>query len=137
MNPYEESGSAVENTEPPHLPDAAVVIRFGLSAPDTLRKTALAHHDERGDFAISAVSLPDADAEALAHLGALLHPRIRETTVGRIRAAGYDVVPDPPPEGHALIMLPQLPTDTDWTTISDVFDPPQANPATLIQGGAP
>jgi hypothetical protein len=76
--PVEEEGSS----QPPRLPDDAVVIRFGISSPDTLRKTALAHHDERGDFAISVVSLAGADAEALAHLGALAHPRIGETTVG-------------------------------------------------------
>jgi hypothetical protein len=136
MGSCDEPAPAKEQHETPPLPDEAVVIRFGLSAPETLRKTALAHHDERGDFAISAFSLPDADAETLAHLGALAHPRIRETTVGRIRAVGYDVVPDPPPDGHALIMLPRLPTDTDWTTVADTFDPPRQNPATETQGGA-
>jgi hypothetical protein len=112
------------------LPDGAVVIRFGESVPETLRKTALAHHDERGDFAISAVSRAGATADELASLGALAHPKIRETTVGRIRAAGYDVISDELPEGHALIMLPRLPADDDWTAISDLFDPPRLNPAT-------
>jgi hypothetical protein len=118
MNPDEDRDSG-RTDEQTRLPDEAVVMRFGVSSPDTLRKSALEHHDERGDFAISAFSLAEACAEDLARLGALPHRRIRETTVGRLRDAGYDVVPDPPPQGHALIMLPRLPTDggppLSWT----------------------
>lgn len=111
------------------LPDEAVVIRFGLSAPDTLRKTALAHYDKRGDLAISVVCRAGKTADELAARGTLPHPRIRQTTVGRIRSAGYNVIADEPPEDHALIMLPRLPTDDDWITISNLFDPPRENPA--------
>jgi hypothetical protein len=49
--------------------------------------------------------------------------------VGKIREAGYDVVQDEPPEGHALIMLPKVPTDLDYQRISDIFGPPRPNPA--------
>ena len=128
MTPDEDRVSP-RTDEQNRLPDDAVVIRFGLSAPETLRKSALEHHDERGDFAISAFSLPGARAEDLARLGALPHPRIRETTVGRLREAGYDVIPDPPPEGHALIMLPRLPTHDDWGAVCDTFASPTLNPA--------
>jgi len=87
-------------------------MRFGLSAPGTLLKTALQHHDDPsnpgGDFAISAASLPDKTADELARLSGLPHPKIRETIVGKLRAAGYDVLRDEPPEGHALITLPRV-----------------------------
>lgn len=107
-------------------------MRGGLSAPLTLAKNVLEHHDDpsntRGDFAISACSLPDTSADDLARTCRVPHPRIRETTVGRLRAAGYDVVRDEPPEGHALIMLPRLPTDRDYVSISELFGPPRLSP---------
>lgn len=135
MTLNEESDRPPEELAP--LPDEALVIRGGLSAPETLLKNALEHHDDpanaRGDFAISAWSLPDKSGDDLAHVASVPHPRIRETTVGRIRAAGYNVVRDEPPEGHALITLPRLPTDTDYMTISDLFDPPRLNPANVSQ----
>jgi hypothetical protein len=115
--------------EAPVLPDEALVVRLGLSAPDTLRKTALAHFDDHGEFAISVVSLPHATVDELAHLAGLPHPRLRTTTVGAIRAVGFDVVPDEPPPGHALITLPRLPADEDYAAIADVFGPPEPNPA--------
>jgi hypothetical protein len=130
MAPNEESSPLPE--APALLPDEAVVVRGGLSSPMTLAKNALGHHDDpanvRGDFAISACSLPNMSAEDLARIGQVPHPRIRETTVGRLRAAGYDVIRDEPPQGHALIMLPRLPTDRDYVTISALFDPPRLNP---------
>ena len=47
--PYDDAGD--------RLPDEAVVVRGGLSTPDTLHMTALAHHDRFGAFAISVRSL--------------------------------------------------------------------------------
>lgn len=135
MTPNDEPARPPDpDQEPPRLPHEAVVVRFGASLPDTLRKTVLAHHDERSDFAISCVSLPDRSADDLARLGALPHPKIRETTVGMLREAGYDVVRDEPPEGHALVTLPRLPTDEDYVTISNLFGPPRLNPATSAGG---
>jgi hypothetical protein len=125
----EESPPPETSDEPPRLPESAVVMRGGLSTPDTLRKTALAHHDEKGAFAISVASLPTEDGDRLAFLAGFRHARIRETTVGRLREDGYDVVPDPPPEWHALITLPRLPADEDWTRVSEAFGPPRLNPS--------
>lgn len=135
MTPDDESARASgPDQEPAPLPDDAVVVRFGLSSPETLRKTALAHHDEHGDLAISVFSLPGRSSEELARLGGLLHSRIRETTVGAIRSPGYDVVRDEPPEGHALITLPRLPTDEDYMRIAETFGPSLPNP--VIAEGA-
>jgi hypothetical protein len=118
-----------EDTEA-SLPDEAVVIRGGLSSADTLRKTALAHYDDQGAFAISARSLPDMTADELAHVEPPLpQPRLRDTTVGALRRAGYDVIPDEPPPAHALIMLPRLPADEDYVAVSATFAEPRENPA--------
>jgi hypothetical protein len=135
MTPNEESAPAPDHDEePPRLPDEAVVVRGGESSARTLHKSALDHHDKRGDFAISVASLPDMSADDLAVVAQIPHPKIRETTVGVIRHAGYNVVRDEPPEGHALITLPRLPADTDFVTIADLLGPTRVNPATG-QGG--
>jgi len=124
----EEAGS--------RLPDEAVVMRGGRSRPDTLSKTALAHYDECGDFAISVRSRPGATADDLARVDPpmITYARLRETTVGALRAAGYNVIPDEPPPAHALIMLPRLPTDEDYEAVSTAFGEPRANP--VYQKGA-
>jgi hypothetical protein len=112
------------------LPDEAVVVRGGLSTPDTLHKSALAHYDEEGMFAISVRSRPDTAAEDLARVDPpLLYPKMRATTVGMLRGVGYDVVPDEPPPAHALIMLPRVPADDDYVTVSAIFGEPTSNPA--------
>jgi hypothetical protein len=119
-----------EDSEAGFLPDEAVVVRGGLSTPETLHKTALAHHDEHGYFAISARSLPSMAADDLARVTPpLAHRTLRETTVGAFRAAGYEVVPDEPPLAHALIILPRLPADEDYVTVSAVFGQSRQNPA--------
>ena len=111
------------------LPDAAVIARGGESSPPTLHKSALAEHDDSGTLGISAVSRPDMTADEIAFLGEIPHPKLRETTVGALRAAGYDVIPDEPPPGHALITLPAIPADEDYVAISDLFGPTRPNPA--------
>jgi hypothetical protein len=118
-----------EDTEAP-LPDEAVVISCGLSTADTLRKTALAHYDDQGVFAISARSLQGMTPDDLARVEPPLpQRRLRETTVGVLRVAGYDVIPDEPPPTHALIMLPRLPADEDYVAVSAIFGEPRENPA--------
>jgi hypothetical protein len=112
------------------LPDEAVVVRGGLSTPETLHKSALAHFDEKGVFALSVRSRPPMSAEELARVDPpMLHPRMRATTVGVLRRAGYDVIPDEPPPAHALIMLPGVPADDDYVTVSAIFGEPTSNPA--------
>lgn len=126
----DEDADLTRNDAEGRLPDDAVVMRYGLSSPDTLHKTALAHHDARGDFAISARSRPGMTAEQLALLEPTQgHAKMRASTVGAFRRAGYDVVPDEPPPGHALIMLPRLPVDDDYVVASATFSEPRNNPA--------
>ena len=80
--------------------------------------------------AISARSLPGMTADDLASVEPpLVHPKLRETTVGELRAAGYDVTRDGPPPAYALIMLPRLPADEDYDTVSAAFSAPRENPA--------
>lgn len=68
-----------ESEEAARLGDDAVVVRGGVSAVGTLRDNAMEHHDNvdniSGDFAISAVCLPDKAAEELAEIGESRTPR--------------------------------------------------------------
>lgn len=85
---------------------------------------------EKGVFALSVRSRPPMSAEELARVDPpMLHPRMRATTVGVLRRAGYDVIPDEPPPAHALIMLPGVPADDDYVTVSAIFGEPTSNPA--------
>ena len=111
------------------LPIEAVVMRGGLSTPDTPLKTALRHFDLHGEFAISCRSKPRMTADELAAIDPPIPaPRMRETTVGVIRGSGYDVVSDEPPPTHALIKLPLVPADDDYVTISALFSDERPNP---------
>jgi len=118
-----------DDKEEARLPDEAVVMRGGLSTAETLHKNSLAHYDEFAVFAISVRSIGGLTADDLARMDPpLAHPRFRETTVGELRVAGYDVIPDEPPPAHALIMLPQLPADDDYIKISALLSDPRENP---------
>jgi hypothetical protein len=57
----------------------------------------------------------------------LPHPQIRVTTVGKLRAAGYEVVLRGK-YGHALILLDDSPSDDDWPKLASLFDPARPNP---------
>jgi hypothetical protein len=120
------------------LPHQAVVIRGGLCKPDDLAVSARFHWARSGkrEWALSVFAHKSRDADWIARRArrsdeeALLHPVIRETTAGRIRAAGYEVVlRGRRPRGHALILLPNPPRDAEWPVLSSLFDEPRDNPA--------
>jgi hypothetical protein len=76
-------------------------------------------------------SSPGRSADGIAVMASLPHSAIRESTVGRLREAGYDVVPSPGPPGHADLVFRDSPTGADWRTLDQIFDPPRPNPATM------
>jgi hypothetical protein len=83
-----------------------------------------------GIHALSVWSLPGLAAEAIANAVGprrLPHSVIRATTVGKLRAYGYDVSPSGQP-GHMSLQLPSPPADRDWENLEQAFDPPVTNP---------
>ena len=99
--------------------------------PAVLETNAQTYYDEFGEYALSVYSLPGRSADEIALLASLPHAKIRASTVGRLRAAGYRVVPSPGPPGHADLELPDPPTEDDWRALDALFDPPRRNSAAL------
>ena len=118
------------------LPDDSVVVRGGLMLPADLALGAQSHFDSERFYALSVYSIPGMTAHEIAAGVPLRHSKIRASTVGRVRSAGYDIVSSPGPPGHADLVLPTPPTDHDWSTLDRVFDPPQLNPATMPSNDA-
>lgn len=81
--------------------------------PGVLATNANTHYDEFGVYALSVYSTPGLDADEIARRVPLPHSKIRESTVGRLRSRGYDVVSSPGPPGHADLKLPDPPTEDD------------------------
>ena len=99
--------------------------------PTDLALGAESHFDQEGFYALSVFSVPGQTADEIATGVPLPHSAIRESTVGRVRAAGYDVVPSPGPPGHADLLFAAPPTAADWRMLNEIFDPPHRNPATM------
>ena len=55
------------------------------------------------------------------------HGRVQVATAGKIRAAGYELIPTPPP-GHYSLELPDPPTNSDYEAVMSAFDDPVPNP---------
>ncbi len=113
------------------LPDDAVVVRGGLMSAADLSLGAQTHFDAEGAYALSVFSVPGKTADEIARGVPLPHSMIRESTVGRLRAAGYDVVSSLGPPGHADLILPNPPTDDDWQALDKTFDAARPSPATM------
>lgn len=75
------------------LPNEAHVIRGGYNNRRSVQENARDHHELRGEYALSVFSLADATVEEIAQVAALPNAKIRVTTVGELRAAGFDPVP--------------------------------------------
>ncbi len=85
-------------TSAERLPDDTVVVRGGLTNPETVQKRADEELD--GTWGISVESEPGMTVRDLVREGNIPHPKIRVSTVGRIRALGpgFDVIQTGGPE---------------------------------------
>ncbi len=89
------------------------------------------HYVESGyeEYALSVFCLPDCNGDEIAIQSSLRHDKYKKSTVGQIRAVGYEVVPDDPPAAHALVKaLPSPPSREDWRKLSEVFSKEKDNP---------
>lgn len=89
------------------------------------------HYQETGgrEYAFSVASFPGLSADELAHRARVANRQMRETTVGALRADGYEVVLTDEPTAHADLVLPSAPSENHWTRLRAIFGPPRSNPA--------
>lgn len=99
--------------------------------PVDLALSAQSQFDVEGVYALSVFSAPGMTADEIAEGVPLRHSMIRESTAGRLRAVGYDVVSSSGPPGHADLILRDSPTDADWQALDEAFDAARPNPATI------
>jgi hypothetical protein len=117
--------------EEDRLPDEAIVIRGGLNQQDVMQRSAQDEFELNGQYALSVAADASMTLQALAVANQTPHSRIRKTTVGRLRAAGFDVTPPKGEKRHADLILPNPPTDEVWEALEAAFDPPEPNPNRL------
>lgn len=118
------------------LPDSAVVIRGSYTNYGNYRVSVENHYDNYDEYALSVFCLPGCDSgEEVARDCCEFHGEVfREATVGQIRAAGYEVVRNEPPLGHALIKG-LTPSRDDWQRLRGVLGDIKTNPYYDDEGG--
>src|SRR5438046_3038630 len=96
-----------------------------------LEDSAEVHFRDRGYYALSAWSFagrtPDEIARAVG-TDSLPHARMRASTVGRLRANGFEVDKSEPPPGHVDIRLDGPLSDTSAVALEASFGAPLRNP---------
>lgn len=110
------------------LPDETIVIRGGENKLLDVRKSA-AEAAETGNqgYVLSGNADPAMDLDAILRAARQPHPKISKTTVGRLRAAGCEVMPPTGKKRHVTIVLPQPPKDADYERFVNAFDLPEPN----------
>ena len=99
-----------------------------------MRINAEAHHIEMAEqgldeWAISVFAFPGLDADEIAMHAPIRNGKIRVTTVGALRSASYDVTPSPWVHPlHADLRFTSEPTDEDFETLREIFEPPRPHP---------
>lgn len=118
------------------LDDVVVVVRGGEMRSDYVRRTATDAHDELGIYTVSVFVALDDPPQVLCarepHLAR--YGKVRYTTLGRLRAAGFPLVPTLA-RPHYDVVLPDV-TDATLVRLDGCFDPPVTNPARGPRGGS-
>lgn len=117
------------------LPDNAAVIRDGYMRFRNFEVSTDNHYEHYTEYALSVFCLSGCTTgeevayEVVCHCPEYSREVFRESKVGLIRTAGYDVVSDEPPHGHALIKLPSSkPSREDYQKLNAIFDKAKQNP---------
>jgi hypothetical protein len=116
------------------LPDEAFVVRAGIMELGDLRDNVDDHYyrvlteEQIEEWAMSVYCIPDQSAEYIARKAKKRNRKMCVSTVGEIRAVGYEVRSDWDEDGHSNIMFDEEPTDEDLLTVKDVFSDPVPNP---------
>jgi hypothetical protein len=103
-------------------PDEQVVVRAGvMSYEDVSNSVETESLEDSGYFGLSTQSLPDKTADEIMEASGLPHRKMRVSTIGRLRKAGF-VVDHFDDDGHCLIMFDQLPSEAEYESLQAAFD---------------
>lgn len=108
------------------LPDGALVVRGGESKVETLLRSADEAMELEGLPTLSAGALPDATRDEIQEVYAIPNGKVRWTTVGDLRRAGFGVRPSDF-YGHVSIDVPNPFSRAAAERLEEVFGPSEAN----------
>jgi len=100
---------------------------------DRLAASATATYRASGVHSLSVWAVDDSTAADIVRLARdasptfLAHGQIRTSTVGVLSAYGYELAASEP-DGHYSLLLPDPPTDVDWSQLDSAFSAPEPNP---------
>lgn len=116
------------------LPGDAVVVRGGYMRNKSLRISATVHFEASGgtEWAWSLWCAPGKTADEIAAEADFDNDVIRESTVERIRDAGFEVESDTTSDDHCKVKLEGPPADADCKRLRDAFD--EARPREVEDG---
>jgi hypothetical protein len=110
------------------LRDDTVVVRGGFMGVRSLMVSAFRCFDSKGYFAWSFWARPGATADEIVREARFGHDHIRESTVGRLRAAGFDPQFDRDEDDHVQVRLDEEPSEPVCQRLREAFDPARPRP---------
>ena len=96
--------------------------------PRDLQRSARVSFDLTGEWAWSFWCAAEKTADEVALQAKFDNNQIRESTVGRLRAAGFDPVSDSDRTDHCQVRLTGPPSEADCAILSSAFDEARPRP---------
>jgi hypothetical protein len=117
------------------LPDGALVVRGGVMGSGSMLRNAETSFADPGCglWSLSVWSYPDMTADEIVREAKQVMPetlpqgKIRVSTVGKLRSAGFELVAMPE-RGHYSLVVPPEPGEPIWDHLRELFDEPIPNP---------
>ncbi|GIT80159.1 hypothetical protein LLS1_18280 [Leifsonia sp. LS1] len=117
--------------EEPPLPDDAIVVRGGIMLRASVEAAAVTNYRDYGFYGVSTFAIPGLTASEIWEKSPKIAPpnyrRIRVTTAGAVRAAGFELSPTWESD-HFDIVLDNPPDETTWSKLDELFSPPTNQP---------
>jgi hypothetical protein len=117
------------------LPDDALVVRGGsMESIRQVEASVATNRQKHGTASLSVFASVDLDVaeivrQARSHDRYLPHGRLQTTTSKRLRDAGLQLIPSPPPPAHYSLMVPDaMMNDEGYDAIIRASDAPVPNP---------
>jgi hypothetical protein len=111
------------------LTENVVVVRFGEGNPKVAQNSIRINWLETCEWGLSVFVGPRMSSDATAKMAGLRHPKIAETTIGRLRRSGFAVT-SCDWTGHCVIRFGSSPDEAELEGLRKIFGTPRPNPVT-------